>query len=109
MTCGEQRLLLTRPSHQPSAEEAGVGCRGDRGVLDALQATDAHVKQVAVGGLGGRGAGVELHAGQAAPRTLVVAGRAHPFLTGAFHSQEPGAPVQQDHAGLPDQITMSKT
>ena len=43
---------------------------------------------------------VGLHAGQAAARLLVVAGRTHTLLPRSLHTQEPGAPVQQHHARL---------
>lgn len=106
VTCGEEHLLLTWSSHQPSTEDAGVRRGGGCGV--ALQATDADVQHVAVVGLGGWGAGAEFNAGQAAAWSLVVTGWTHSVLTGALHPQEPGAPVQQDHTGLWEQTTTTK-
>lgn len=101
VTRGQEQLILSRPPGQPSAEDPGVGRGG--GVLDAVQAPDADVEQFAVGGLGGWGPGTEIHAGHAGHavlRGLVVTGRARTPLTRALHAQEPGAPVQQDHADL---------
>lgn len=71
--------------------------------MKTLQSTDANIKQVAVGGLGGWGAGIEVQAVQAAACSLVVTGRAHSLLAWALHAQEPGAPVQKEHAGLWDE------
>lgn len=73
-TWGEEHLILTCACNQPSAEDPGVGRGGSGGVLNALQAAEADVEHVAVVGLGGRGAGVEVHAGEAAPSSFVVTG-----------------------------------
>lgn len=108
VTCGEEHLVLACSSDQSSAEDTRVERGGSCGVLNALQATDANIKHVAVGGLGGWDTRIELHAGQAAPRSFVVTGWTHSVLTWALHAQKPGAPVQQDHTGLWDQTIMNK-
>lgn len=74
LTGGQEHLVLAGPAQQPSAEDPRVGGGGGRGAVDALQAADADVKHVAIGGLGGQGAGVQVHAGQAAAPSLVVTG-----------------------------------
>lgn len=93
-----QRQLLLAGRQQPAADHPGVG---GVGVGHTFHAAEADVEHVAVGILGRRGAGVQLHAGDAPAGPLVVAGRPHPVLSRPLHSHEPGAPVQQDHARLP--------
>lgn len=69
--------------------------------MDSLHASEADVQHVA--GLQHPLADGELNAGHApAPRGFVVAGQTDALLAGPPHAQEPGAPVQEDDAGLDD-------
>lgn len=77
---GQEHLIFACSSNHLAAENPRVG------------------KHVAVVRLGGTG--FELNAGQAASWGLVETGWAHSRLTWALHAKEPGAPVQQDDAGL---------
>ena len=94
---GQEHLVLPPTTHQTAAQHSGVGGGGSCSVVHALQ---ADVEHVAVGGVGSWGAGVQVHAGEAPTGMLVVASRAYTVLTGPLHTQEPGAPVEQNHPSL---------
>lgn len=93
---GVQQVVVRGGAGQAAAHDARVG-RG--GAVHAVQAAEADVQQVAVGGRGARHR-AHLHAGQAAAALPVLADGAHLVLARPLHAQEPRAPVQEDDSGL---------